>query len=95
MTELLLAVPEGQWYDRKSARIAARDLGKTLVAMANAEGGTIAIGLFDGRCEGVDDSHPPRTSGGRPGSTIPNRRCVSMSSSCHASTIAELAIIYF
>ena len=55
VTELLLAVPEGQWYDRKSARIAARDLGKTLVAMANAEGGTIAIGLFDGRCEGVDD----------------------------------------
>lgn len=55
VTELLLTAPEGQWFDRKSARIAARDLGKTLVAMANAEGGTIAIGLSDGRCEGVDD----------------------------------------
>ena len=57
VTELLLTAPEGQWFDRKSVRIAARDLGKTLVAMANAEGGTIAIGLSDGRCEGVDD-HP-------------------------------------
>ena len=55
VTELLLTTPEGQWFDRKSARIAARDLGKTLVAMANAEGGVIAIGLADGRCEGVDD----------------------------------------
>ena len=39
LTELLLAEPEGQWFDRKSARVAARDLSKTLVAMANSEGG--------------------------------------------------------
>ena len=54
LTELLLSEPEGQWFDRKSARVAARDLSKTLVAMANSEGGMIVVGLFDGRCEGVD-----------------------------------------
>ena len=55
LTELLLAEPEGQWFDRKSARIAPRDLAETLVAMANAEGGMIALGLSGGLCEGVDD----------------------------------------
>ena len=50
----LLAEPEGQWYDRKSARISARDLARALVAMANAEGGLIAIGLHRGVCQGVD-----------------------------------------
>ena len=54
VTERLLAEPEGQWFDRKSARIAARELARSLVAMANAEGGLIAIGLRDGACEGVD-----------------------------------------
>ena len=54
VTERLLNEPEGQWFDRKSARIAPRDLAKTLVAMANAEGGVIAIGLHNGVCEGVD-----------------------------------------
>ena len=54
-TEWLLAEPEGQWFDRKSARIEARPLAETLVAMANAEGGMIVIGLSGGVCEGVDD----------------------------------------
>ena len=54
-TERLLAEPEGQWFDRKSARIEARTLAETLVAMANAEGGMIVIGLSGGVCEGVDD----------------------------------------
>ena len=54
-TERLLAEPEGQWFDRKSARIAPRELAETLVAMANAEGGLIVLGLSGGVCEGVDD----------------------------------------
>lgn len=54
-TALLLAESEGQWFDRKSARIAPRELAETLVAMGNAEGGLIAVGLSDGVCEGVDD----------------------------------------
>ena len=54
VTERLLAEPEGQWYDRKSARIKPRQLAESLVAMANAEGGLLVIGLHNDRCEGVD-----------------------------------------
>lgn len=50
----LLEAPEDQWFDRKSARLAARELGNTLIAMANAEGGLIAIGLHNGVVEGTD-----------------------------------------
>lgn len=49
----LLELPEDQWLDRKSPRIQARDLAKTMVAMANAEGGVVIIGLHDGRVEGI------------------------------------------
>jgi ATP-dependent DNA helicase RecG len=49
--QLLLKLPESQWFDRKSGRIDARDLAKTLVAMANAEGGAVAVGFHDGRVE--------------------------------------------
>jgi ATP-dependent DNA helicase RecG len=56
VTTALLSEPEGQWYDRKSARITARELAKALVAMANAEGGLLAVGLHRGSCEGVDSS---------------------------------------
>ncbi|MFY1634742.1 ATP-binding protein [Solwaraspora sp. WMMB335] len=52
----LLALPEDQWFDRKSSRIHPRDLGPALVAFANAEGGTIAIGLSGGRVEGFSNS---------------------------------------
>lgn len=48
----LLAVPEDQWFDRRSARIAPRDLGLPLAAFANAEGGIIVVGLHDGEVEG-------------------------------------------
>lgn len=50
----LLEEPENQWFDRKSARVRGAELAKTLAAMANAEGGIIAIGLHDGVCEGID-----------------------------------------
>ena len=52
---LLLALPEDQWFERKSIRIAPKDLAKTLCAMANAEGGTVVIGLANGRVEGIKD----------------------------------------
>ena len=57
LTRRLLIEPESQWFDRKSARIQPADLSRTLVAMANAEGGIIVIGLHNGVCEGI---------GGRP-----------------------------
>jgi ATP-dependent DNA helicase RecG len=49
----LAAEPESQWFERKSGRISARDLAVPLVAMANAEGGTIAVGLSRGSADGV------------------------------------------
>ena len=54
-TGLLLSEPEGQWFDRESARIQPQDLAESLVAMANAEGGILALGFRDGKCEGVDE----------------------------------------
>ncbi|WGE89101.1 ATP-binding protein [Actinobacillus arthritidis] len=38
---------EGQYFDRKSARIRPRDILKHLVAFANANGGTLVIGIED------------------------------------------------
>lgn len=45
----LLAQPEDQWFDRKGPRISPRTLAETLVAFANAEGGTVVIGIEDGQ----------------------------------------------
>lgn len=46
---------EKQIIDRKSARIAARDFSTPVVAMANADGGYLAIGIEDdGTITGTD-----------------------------------------
>jgi ATP-dependent DNA helicase RecG len=50
----LLALHEDQWYDRKSSRTSAQDLANSVIGFANAEGGTVVIGLWGGRVEGVD-----------------------------------------
>lgn len=50
---LLAVLPESQWFERKSARITPRDLAVPLVAMANAEGGYVAVGFRDGQVEGI------------------------------------------
>ncbi|MGI8460646.1 MAG: ATP-binding protein [Solirubrobacterales bacterium] len=50
----LLELPEDQWFDRKSARIKGRELAHTLIAMANAEGGVVVVGLHAGAVEGTD-----------------------------------------
>lgn len=44
----VLGLSEGQWFERKSGRIAPKDLAVTEIAMANAEGGCIVVGLHDG-----------------------------------------------
>ncbi len=49
----LLALHEDQWFDRKSVRLAPRDLATPLVAFANAEGGTVVVGLSNGKVEGT------------------------------------------
>lgn len=50
----LLQSPEDQWFDRKSSRISPRELADWLVGFANAEGGIIVLGLWDGHVEGID-----------------------------------------
>lgn len=49
----LLALPEGQWFESKSNRIAARELADALIGFANADGGLLVVGLHDGRVEGA------------------------------------------
>jgi ATP-dependent DNA helicase RecG len=48
----LLALPEDQWFERKSSRIRPADLANTLISLANAEGGLVVVGLADGLVEG-------------------------------------------
>lgn len=50
----LLAIAEDQWFDRKSSRIAPKDLANDLIGMANADGGTIVVGLWRQTVEGSD-----------------------------------------
>jgi ATP-dependent DNA helicase RecG len=45
---------EDQWFEKKSARIHGQGLGQALVAFANAEGGTIVVGVHSGRVEGMN-----------------------------------------
>lgn len=51
--QALLRLPEDQWFDRKSSRISGRDLADLLIGLANAEGGLLVLGLWNGRVEGV------------------------------------------
>lgn len=51
--ERLLAIEEDQWFERKSLKLNPKDLAKPLTAFANAEGGTIVVGLYDGKVEGL------------------------------------------
>ncbi len=52
----LLALDEDQWFERKSSRVAPRDLASTLIGFANADGGIVVVGLSEGKVEGVEGS---------------------------------------
>ena len=43
----LMSQDENKYFDRKSARIKVSDLADLISAFANAEGGTIVIGISD------------------------------------------------
>jgi len=49
----LLRIPESQWFERKSSRIAPRELANSLIGFANADGGLLVVGLHDGIVEGA------------------------------------------
>lgn len=51
---LILALDEDQWLERKSSRVAAKDLAVALIAFANAEGGVVVVGMHGGRVEGTE-----------------------------------------
>ena len=51
---LLTPGVEGQYFDRKSARISAAQLAEVVVGLANADGGSIAIGIRDRQFEGIN-----------------------------------------
>lgn len=56
--EYLTSEEEGQYLDRKSARIKPSDIAKHLVAFANANGGILVIGIEDdGRVTGFRHSN--------------------------------------
>jgi ATP-dependent DNA helicase RecG len=46
---------EGQWFERKSGQISPKDLAVPLVAMGNAEGGYVVVGLHRGAIDPVSD----------------------------------------
>lgn len=52
--DLLADLTEDQWFERKSARISSRQLADTLIGFANAEGGTVVVGIHDRDVEGID-----------------------------------------
>ena len=51
---LLCALQEDQWFDRKDSRISPLALATAEVGFANADGGTIVVGLSNGVVEGMD-----------------------------------------
>jgi ATP-dependent DNA helicase RecG len=54
----LLRIVEDQWFERKAFRISAPALADTVIGMANADGGTVVIGLSDGEVKGT--THDPK-----------------------------------
>jgi ATP-dependent DNA helicase RecG len=51
---VLVNSQENQWFDRKSNRIAAVDLAKAMIGLANADGGRLVVGIANGRVEGIN-----------------------------------------
>jgi len=50
----LLSIPEGKTFDRKSATYDLNKLANILIAFANADGGTVALGIKDKKYEGIN-----------------------------------------
>lgn len=52
----LAEIAEDQWFERKSFRVTARALADELIGFANADGGTVVVGIHDGKVEGTESS---------------------------------------
>jgi ATP-dependent DNA helicase RecG len=55
-------VVEDQWYERKSFRIAPRELANFLIGFANADGGSLVVGLNGSEVEGTDSNPAHRNA---------------------------------
>jgi ATP-dependent DNA helicase RecG len=55
--DFLVRRSEDQWLERVSARVQARTVGDLIAGFANAEGGLLAVGIHDGKVEGVASSN--------------------------------------
>lgn len=53
--DALVSTPEGQYFDRKSARIEPRALADSMIGFANADGGRIVVGIYNGRFEQLEN----------------------------------------
>ena len=53
--EDMISRQEGQQFDRKSGRIDVKDLANSIIGFANADGGVIVIGIYDGKVEGMNN----------------------------------------
>lgn len=60
--EELARIAEDQWLERKSTRIAPRDLANALIGFANADGGIVIVGISEGRVEGTGGNPERRNS---------------------------------
>lgn len=54
----ILTAKEGQFFDRKSADIKPKKISEVLIALGNADGGIVAIGVKDGKVEGINSQGP-------------------------------------
>ena len=52
--EEALTRPEDQYFDRKNSSINISKLSEAIVGLANANGGSIAIGINDGKFVGIN-----------------------------------------
>jgi ATP-dependent DNA helicase RecG len=58
----ILNLQEGQYFERKSAKIDVKKVAIALIAFANADGGLIAIGVHDGKIEGISGQGSIKTN---------------------------------
>ena len=49
----LLNQPESQWFERKGINLRPTDLARPIIALANAEGGSLVIGVSNGEIKGL------------------------------------------
>lgn len=49
----LVAQPESQWFERKGINLKPVDVARPIIAIANAEGGSLVIGVSNGEVKGL------------------------------------------